>query len=111
MRTCADADGCPWESLRVALLSALERHRDRGGNQALAVLVDMGGISVYGASRALTSAAAGHRLATFMRAHYPQVLRHYYYSHTTLPLGQRHSLTHTSLAPPSPTRSAPAGFI
>ena len=78
MYTCADADGrhvdgCPWESLRGALLSALERHRERGGNQALAVLVDMGGISVTGASRALSAAAAGHRLATFLRAHYPQV--------------------------------------
>jgi len=59
-------------ALQEALVTLLDQHCDRGGPQALALLIDMRGVELSAAARASPCLNAARDLLQLMRAHYPQ---------------------------------------
>ena len=59
-------------ALQEALVTLLDQHCDRGGPQALALLLDMRGVELSAAARASPCLNAARDLLQLMRAHYPQ---------------------------------------
>ena len=59
-------------ALQEALVTLLDQHCERGGPQALALLLDMRGVELSAAARASPCLNAARDLLQLMRAHYPQ---------------------------------------